>query len=80
MSKELSGTPEEIRKEAEEIVQVIVPEARCEVHDYEHRIRCGLVAAGEKLEFSLLLEGLETDVLETHARDLQARLHALRSR
>lgn len=72
---EIKGSPEEKRAEAERIVRDIIPQAKCELHDYEHRIRCGLVDSdGEKKEFSLLLDDLEQDVLEMHARALKERL------
>lgn len=75
MTDKISGSAEEKRKRSEEIVQAIIPEAKCEIWDYEHRIRCGLVDRdGEKKEFSLLLENLEQDVLEQYARALKRQL------
>ena len=71
----ISGSAEEKRQQAERIVQAIVPEAKCEIHDYENRIKCGLVDTdGAKKEFSLVLETLEADILESNARALRARL------
>jgi len=72
---DLFGTAEEKRAAAEELVQRVVPEAKCEIWDYEHRIRCGLVDVdGKKKEFSLLLENLDGGVVEEFTRDLKARL------
>jgi hypothetical protein len=71
----LVGSAEDKRAQAEQIVQRFVPDAKCEIWDYEHRIRCGLVDEdGEKRGFSLLLESLDSGVLEESARDLKARL------
>jgi hypothetical protein len=71
----LVGSAEQKRVAAEKIVQKIVPEAKCEVWDYEHRIRCGLVdRGGEKKEFSLLLENLDGAVVGEFARHLKSRL------
>ena len=68
----IHGSPEQKRQQAESLVQSIVPGARCELWDYEHRLRCGLVdESGEKREFSLLLEHLDSEVLEAHAEGLK---------
>lgn len=81
MSDALEGSPEEVRKRVEEIVQAIVPQAKCELHDYEFRIRCGLVDVdGEKKEFSLLRARLDPTTLENFAYELKARLVRQRDR
>lgn len=65
---------EELRAEVEGIVQSFVPAAKCELWDYEHRIRCGLVEEGEKYEFSVTTDTLDRASVETHARSLRDRL------
>lgn len=71
MGYEFEGSAEEIRSKAEQIVQAIAPEAKCEIWDYEHRIRCGFVDAdGKKHEFSLVLGGFDRQILEANAKAL----------
>lgn len=72
---EFEGSPEQIRLAVQKIVQAIVPEAKCEVWDFENRIRCGTVdSRGNVQEFSLVIDDLEMDIIEAHARVLKSRL------
>lgn len=51
----ISGSDEEMRRQVEAIVQELVPEARCEIWDYQKNYRCGVVTArGQKIEVSFL--------------------------
>lgn len=75
MANKLTGTPEEIRAKAEEIIRTIHPTARCELHDHEQRIRCGVLDCdGAKNEFSLLIGKVDRALLEAYARTLKANL------
>lgn len=67
-------TKEELRTEVERIVQGFVPAAKCELWDYDHRIRCGLVKDGEKYEFSAIADTLDRESVNSHARSLRDRL------
>ena len=58
---------------AQQIVQAIIPEATCDLHDSERRIRCGLVGReGEKSEFSVSVANLDRALLEAYARTIKA--------
>ena len=73
MPNKLAGTPQEIRATAEEIVQTILPAARCELYDHEKRMRCGLLGSNaEKNEFSVLVRIVDRALLESYARTLKA--------
>lgn len=55
----ISGDDEDQRCQVETIIKERVPEARCQIWDYEHKYRCGLVTDdGEKIEVSFVRRGV----------------------
>jgi hypothetical protein len=67
----ISGDDETQRKRVEAIVREVVPEAICQIWDYEHKYRCGLVTeSGEKIEVSFVRRGVNDADVRAHARRL----------
>lgn len=77
MIDRFEGSAEEIRAEAQRIVQAIVPEATCEISDSGEQISCGTVdASGKRHEFSLAVGVLDRTILQANARSLESTLTA----
>jgi len=60
----ISGDDEQQRRQVEAIVKERVPEAACQIWDYQHKYRCGLVTDdGRKIEVTFVRRGVsESDV------------------
>lgn len=60
----ISGDDEQQRQQVEAIFKERVPQAICQIWDYEHKYRCGLVNdRGEKIEVSFVRRGVsDSDV------------------
>ena len=67
----ISGSDEEMRRQVECIVREVVPEARCEIWDYQHKYRCGVVTEkGQKVEVSFVRRGVSDADVRIHAEKL----------
>lgn len=55
---EISGDQEEQRKQIESIFKSYVSEAVCEIWDYGHKYRCGLILDGRKIEVPFTRRGV----------------------
>jgi transcriptional regulator with XRE-family HTH domain len=72
----ISGDDEQQRCQVEAIIQERVPEATCQIWDYQHKYRCGLVnSEGKKIEVSFVRRGVSDGDVRMQAEKL-ARLVA----
>jgi transcriptional regulator with XRE-family HTH domain len=59
LSLPISGDDEEQRSQVENIIKERVPAAICQIWDYQHKYRCGLVTdEGRKIEVSFVRRGI----------------------
>lgn len=73
--KEAAGHPPDDLRWVTELVAEIVPDVRCELWDYDFRIRCGTVdEAGNTQEISFLRKNLSPEQVEHDAHKLKRRL------
>lgn len=75
---EIYGDDEDQRRQVEAIVQELVPEAICQIWDYQHKYRCGLVLDGEKIEVSFVRRGVKESDVRTQAELLAQKVAAHR--
>lgn len=75
----ISGDDEEQRAQVEAIFRELVPEAVCQIWDYQHKYRCGLVVDGEKLEVSFVRRGVTDADARAHAAVLAGKVAAHRA-
>ena len=67
----ISGDDEEQRRQVEAIVRERVPQAKCQIWDYQHKYRCGLVTdGGEKIEVSFVRRDVSDADVRIHAERL----------
>lgn len=67
----IPGQPEDVRRTIEAMVQEEVPDARCELRDYHHRIACGTMDSwGNIQDFVLGKDEWTEDVVRHHAARL----------
>jgi len=67
----IPGQPEDVRRTIEAMVREEVPDARCELRDYQHRIACGTMDAwGNIQDFVLVKNDWTEEVVRHHATRL----------
>ena len=75
MSEELCGSPEEVIAEVQSIFRGVVPEAVCELQDYQFRIGCGTVdAAGQIQQVIFIRKHLTREQAKAGAFELKRKL------
>lgn len=74
--KEAANPPEdENLKMVREIVQAVVPDARCEIWDFDFRIRCGALDANDETKsISFVRRNIKPDVVNMYALELKRML------
>ena len=71
MSEKIEGTAEEALAKVQKIVAGIVPDAICELQDYQQRIGCGAVDRdGNVVDIVMLRRGLDVEQVNAFADDL----------
>ena len=67
----LGGDDEDQLRQVEAIIRERVPTAVCQIWDYQHKYRCGLVTEeGEKIEVSFVRRGVSEVEVRCHAERL----------
>ena len=75
MTENLPSDPQQALSAVQEIVRRVVPDARCELKDYQHRIGCGVLDRWDNLqEVVFLRRNLDTKSVETYANVLAAKV------
>ncbi len=78
MKIEISGDDEEQLRQVAAIFQELVPETVCQIWDYQHKYRCGLVLEGTKIEVSFVRRGVTENDARAQAKLLAEKVAAHR--
>jgi putative lipoic acid-binding regulatory protein len=71
MSNKIAGTAEEALSQVQTIVTRFVPEAHCELQDYQHRIGCGAPDKnGNIVDVVMIRRELDEEQVEALAQEL----------
>jgi hypothetical protein len=76
----IQGDTVEVLAQVQRIVEAIVPDARCELQDYEHRIGCGALDGSGKLrDVRVMRAGLTEEDARNMGQTLADRLAGIRT-
>lgn len=71
VSDKIEGSAEEALAKVQEIVASVVPDAHCELQDYQHPIGCGSVDQdGNVVDVVMLRRGLDAQQVQARAEEL----------